>query len=311
MKIAVVGLGGVGGFYGGKLARRFADKGEHEIFFIARGDHLKAIKEKGLTVTSDGETWTAHPAGASNDPSDYGPYDLVIVAVKGYGLPDAAHSIASSIHDNSIIIPLLNGVDSAEHLAGILPQATILNGCVYISSHIASPGAIEHVGGAGKLVFGPTHGDTTPYRHIEKIFTDAGITAHLSDTIERDVWTKFLFIGPLAGITAMREKTLGEIMNDEKDRTMLTGMMREVEAIARKRSIILPSDIVDTSLAMTANFPSETKTSLQLDVEKGREAEIDLFIGSVIRSGKALAIPTPLHDKVYSNLITKQELHRS
>jgi len=311
MKIAVIGLGGVGGFYGGKLARRYAEKDEHEIFFIVRGKHLETIQEKGLTVTTEGETWTAHPAGASSDPSDYGPYDLIIVAVKGYGLTEAALSIAGSISDKTVLIPLLNGVDSVERLSETLPRGIILNGCVYISSHIASPGVIEHVGGAGKLVFGPTDGNITPYRHIEKIFTDAAINAHLSDTIERDVWSKFLFIGPLAGITAMRGKALGEIMDDVNDRTMLMGMMREVESIARGRSVPLPPDIVDTSLAMTANFPYETKTSLQLDMEKGREAEIDLFIGSVIRSGKALDISTPLHDKVYSDLIRKQESHRT
>lgn len=305
MKIAVLGIGGVGGYYGAKLASAYASSEEHKIFFIVRGDHLKAIQEKGLTLITPTESFTTTPSVATENPEELGPLDLVLVCVKGYGLEDAVRLISPNIHADSIVIPLLNGVDNAERIKKVLKRGIIMNGCVYISSHIERPGVIEQTGGSCKLLFGPENGLSGGYRNIENLMKHAGIDAVLSEHIAVDVWTKYIFIGPMAGFSSVLQLPLGAIMEDEKNRAMLEGLMKEVATIAAAQGIDLPGTIVSSSLAMTNNFPYDTKTSMQLDREKGRLMEVDTFIGYIVERGKFLGIETPLHEKILSVLTEK------
>ncbi|MBW2638324.1 MAG: hypothetical protein JRC86_12550 [Deltaproteobacteria bacterium] len=177
-----------------------------------------------------------------------------------------------------------------------------MNGCVYISSHIEKPGVIEQTGGSGKLLFGPENGLSEVYRNIENLMEHAGIDAVLSENIAIEVWTKYIFIGPMAGFSSVIQLPLGAIMEDEKNRRMLEGMMKEVASIAAAQGIHLPETIVDSSLAMTNNFPYDTKTSLQLDREKGNPMEVDTFIGYIVKMGKSLGVATPLHEEILSVL---------
>jgi 2-dehydropantoate 2-reductase len=302
MKIAVLGIGGVGGYYGAKLARAYAFSDEHEISFIARGEHLKAIQEKGLTLITPTESFTTKPSVATENPEELGPLDLVLVCVKDYGLENAVRLISSNIHADTVVIPLLNGVDNAERIRTVLKKGIIMNGCVYISSHIERPGVIEQTGGSCKLLFGPENGPSAVYQDIENILVNADINASLSKNIAVDVWTKYIFIGPLASLSAMLQLPLGAIMENEKNSTMLEGMMKEVAAIAMAKEIDLPDSIVSSSLAMTNNFPYDTKTSLQLDRERGNPMELDTFIGYIVKMGKSLGIATPLHEEILSVL---------
>jgi 2-dehydropantoate 2-reductase len=303
MKIAVLGIGGVGGYYGGKLARAYASSEEHKIFFIARGDHLKAIQEKGLTLITPTESFTTTPSVATENPEELGSLDLVLVCVKGYGLENAVRLISSNIHADTVVIPLLNGVDNTERIRTVLKKGIIMNGCVYISSHIERPGVIEQTGGSCKLLFGPENGLSEAYGNIENLMKHAGIDAVLSEHIAVDVWTKYIFIGPLAGFSSVLQLPLGAIMKDEKNRAMLEGLMKEVATIAAAQGIDLPATIVSSSLAMTNNFPYDTKTSMQLDREKGNLMEVDTFIGYIVERGKFLGVETPLHEKILSALI--------
>ncbi|MEA3470206.1 MAG: 2-dehydropantoate 2-reductase [Thermodesulfobacteriota bacterium] len=297
-----MGIGGVGGYYGAKLASSYASSEEHKIFFIARGEHLKAIREKGLTLVTPTESFTATPSLATENPEELGPLDLVLVCVKGYGLEDAARLISSNIHADSIVIPLLNGVDNAERTRNVFKKGIVMNGCVYISSHIERPGVVEQTGGSCKLLFGPENGLSGVYRNIENLMENAGINAVLSENITIDVWTKYIFIGPLAGLSSVLQLPLGAIMENEKDRTMLEGMMKEVASVAAAKGINLPGNIVSSSLAMTNNFPYDTKTSMQLDREKGNPMEVDTFIGYIVKTGTSLGVETPLHEKIMSIL---------
>jgi 2-dehydropantoate 2-reductase len=302
MKIAVMGIGGVGGYYGGKLARAYAPSGEHEISFIVRGDHLKAIREEGLTLITPTERFTSSPSVATDNPEELGPLDLVLLSVKSYGLESASGMIISNIHADTVVIPLLNGVDNAERIRKVLRKGIIMNGCVYISSHIEKPGVIEQTGGSGKLLFGPENGSSAAYRDIENLLMNAEINASLSEDITVDVWTKYIFIGPLASLSAMLQLPLGAIMEDDQHRKLLEGMMREIESIASAKGIVLPENIVDLSLEMTKNFPYTTKTSMHLDREKGNPMEVDTFTGYVVTTGKSLGIETPLHGQALSTL---------
>lgn len=305
MKIAIIGIGGVGGYYGGKLALKYAALREHDIYFIARGKHLAEIRRNGLKVLSREGDFTAIPTIATDNPEDLGLLDLILFCVKTYDLENAALQLVNNLKEKTVVIPLLNGLDNAERLRTILLKGIVLNGCVYISSSIEGPGVIRQVGGSRKLIFGPEHGDKEKYQYIEDILRNANIMAELTDAIEVQVWTKFIFIGPLASITSLLQKPLGAVMEDDKSKKMLEGMMKEVELIAKKRGIALPEDIVSLSLEKVSDFPSDTRTSMQMDFEKGKKTEVKSLTGYIVKSGNKLGIKTPLHQKVYSELLKR------
>lgn len=307
MRIAVVGIGGIGGYYGGKLAMAYAGSGSHDIVFIARGEHLAAIRKNGLSlITPDGE-YNAVPTLATDNPKDAGPLDLVLFCVKSYGLQDAARMIAGSVHKGSVILPLLNGVSITETLKTFLPECTVLNGCVYIGASIEGPGVVQHKGGTGLLIFGPDRNeDVEKFRGIETLLKEAGIPVELAKDAAVPVWTKYIFIDPLAVLTALLGKTFGAILESEEDREMLAGLMTEVENVARAKGVNFPKDIVKATLQKAAGFPYATKTSFQLDYEKGRQTELDIFAGYIVKAGKELGIATPLHERIYKELLSKQ-----
>jgi 2-dehydropantoate 2-reductase len=306
MRAAVIGIGGIGGYYGGKLAVKYAGSADHQIIFIARGEHLKAIQRQGLRLTTVEGDLAAVPALATDHPHSAGLFDLVLFCVKSYGLEGAARQIRDNLHDESVVIPLLNGVDIAERLKAILPKGRILSGCVYISARIESPGAVRQVGGSCQLIFGPDQAaEVETYRPIEAFLREAGIKAELVDRIALPLWTKYIFIDPLAGLTSMLGKPFGAIMDNQTDRSMLEGLMQEVELVARAQGVPFPEDIVEATAAKVASFPPSTKTSMLLDFEKGQPAELDVFMGYMVAAGKKLGIPLPLHEKVYMELLKK------
>lgn len=302
MRIAVMGMGGVGGVFGAKLARAYAGTGEHEIVFLARGANVEAIRRDGLTLAAADGTFTTRPDLATDRAEEAGPLDLVLFCVKGYSLDDAAGRLKAALRKKAAVIPLLNGVDIADRLKAILPEADILEGLVYVSAFVEAPGKIKQVSLAHQIVFGPRDGNAEPYRPIEELLKKAGINATLTGQPLVPLWTKYIFICPSAGLTALQKKTFGEIMENPDSRSFLKGLMEEVEAVARAKGVALPANIVEESIAKVAGFPPATKTSLQLDFEKGNPTEIELFNGYIVRAGKELGIPTPLNEKVYKGL---------
>lgn len=305
MRIAVVGLGGVGGYFGGKLARRYSPGEGHQVLFFCRGRHLEAVRRHGLKVMAVDEEFTAIPATATDSPEELGQVDLMLFCVKGYDLEEAVAMVAGNVHQGTVVLPLLNGVDAAGTLRSVIGSGTVLGGCVYISSHIEAPGVVQQTGGPRKLFFGPEVGGVESYRHIESLLKDAGIKAELTGDIALELWTKYIFVGPFSGVSSLLGKVFGAILEDARDRGMLEGMMKEVEALARKRGIALPHDIVARSVEKVAGFPYDTKSSMQLDFEKGRRVELELFVGYVVRSGGELGVPTPLHQRVYRELAAR------
>lgn len=302
MRIAVIGIGGVGGAFGGKLASRYGAAPDHEVVFIARGEHLSVIQEKGMALITPAGNTVVRPTLATDNPAKAGVFDLILVAVKSYGLADAARMLADNIKDDTVIIPLLNGVDITERLQGFLPRGVCLHGTVYISAFIEAPGVIRQVSPAGRLIFGPDGGSIEQFRPIEDLFREAGIVSELTPSSRTALWTKFLFICPAVGVTCLLKKPFGAVMDDPEGRDLLTGLIAEVEQIARAKGIELPRDIARVSLEKVNQFPYETKTSMQLDYERGRETEIDIFTGYIVRAGRELGIKTPLNERVYRTL---------
>ena len=304
MRIAIVGIGGVGGYFGGKLAREYASSGPHEIIFIARGEPLQAIQHNGLTLFTREDDYVAWPNIATDDPVVAGMFDLVFFCVKSYSLEDSAHRVKTNIHKNTIVIPLLNGVESAERLRPVLPDADIIDGSVYIISHIEKPGVIRQEDGACKLIFGTNDDQSSlKYNTILDILLQAKINANLTDHISEALWEKYLLMCPLGSLTAATGKTYGTLLADAALKTKLRGMMEEVTAVARARNVNLPENAIDRTMEMAGRFAFDAKTSMQLDKEKGRQTEVDTLTGFLCRAGRESGIPTPLHDEVYQQII--------
>jgi 2-dehydropantoate 2-reductase len=302
MKIAVLGLGGVGGYFGGKVALKYAGSAEHRVVFIARGAHLAAIRKEGLLLRAVEGEFRITSDLATDDPGAAGPCDLVLVCVKEYALEEAAAGIAPLLHADTVVLPLLNGVDIAGRLRDTLPRGVVLSGCVYISAFIEAFGIVRQVGGTCQLFFGPDDGKAGAFRPLEVLLKNAGIKAELTDRIGVHLWTKYLFVSPMAGVTSLMAKPFGAVMVDEKGRAMVRGLMEEIARLAQAGGIVLPGDSVEAALVKVARFPYETKSSMQLDHEKGGRTEVDLFIGYAVRAGRALGVPVPLHEKLYAAL---------
>jgi 2-dehydropantoate 2-reductase len=197
-------------------------------------------------------------------------------------------------------------VNIAERLQSIIRRGVVLSGLVYISSFVEAPGVVRQVGGNCQLIFGPDDGKIDRYLPLEAFLKEAGINAVLSNEIAVPLWTKYLFVSPMAGVTSLTGLNFGEVMADGKGRAMVRGLMAEIERLARAKGIALPADSVERGIATVERFPPATKSSLQLDFQKGKRTELELFIGFAVRAGSALGIPMPLHEELYAALIGKK-----
>jgi 2-dehydropantoate 2-reductase len=302
MKIAIVGIGGVGGYFGGKLAREYENPDQHEIIFIARGKHLSAIKKNGLQLLTKEGDYIARPARATDNPAKSDIFDLVFFCTKSYSLESSALVIKANIHKNTVVIPLLNGVNIAQRLRAVLPDADILQGCVYISSFVDKPGVVRQTEGSCKLTFGTDDQSANQYQYILNIMLQAKIDATLTDKISQALWIKYLLICPLGSLTATTGKTFGGIIEDAKLKNKLREMIKEVKAIADARKIELPEDIIDKTIKLIEDFSYDAKTSMMVDRELGKKMEVDIFTAYVRQAGQELGIPTPLHNEIYLQL---------
>jgi len=304
MRIAVVGIGGVGGYYGGRLAHRYPPGSEHEVLFFCRGAHLDAIRANGVRVESQDGEFVGVPSLATDSADDLGAVDVALYCTKGYDLADVAEATRSAIAASTVVIPLGNGVNNDDVLKRALGDCTVLNGCVYISSHIEAPGLVQQTGGNRKLFFG-VPGDVETYRGIESMLQAAGIDATLTSDIRQKVWTKFLFIDASCGVTSLHSATIGQVLEDKPKRDQLVGLIEEVAALATYAGVSLPEDVVEAALKTAGSFPPTTKTSMQLDFERGNRTELDVMLGYVVRTARDAEIPTPVHDEVYAALSSR------
>ncbi len=298
MKIAVMGTGGVGGYFGGRLAASGQD-----VTFIARGDHLRAIRELGLLVRSHRGDFRVAPAQATDDPAAVGPVDAVMFCVKMWDTEAAAELVRPMVAWDTGIVSFQNGVDNEERLAAILGPEHVLGGVAYVMSGVAEPGVIQQSGPMAKLVFGELHGTATP--RAEALLAachGAGIEAELTAEVHRALWTKFLFLCALSGMTTLARSPIGPILQDPDTRQMFIDCMREVEAVARARGIDLPPGILEEQTAFADSRPPEFTSSMYLDLERGNRMELEWLSGAVVRLGRELGVPTPVNRLIYAAL---------
>jgi 2-dehydropantoate 2-reductase len=307
MKTAIVGIGGVGGYYGGLLAKLYADDKNVEIVFIARGNHLEQIKKNGLKLLTVTETLTVRPDLATDSPSGCGIFDCVIFCVKAYDLEDSAERLSPSIGENTLVISLLNGVDNADKLRAVLNKGKILNGCVYIGAHIVRPGVVQQEGALNKLFFGNESDETLDGKKIEAFFSKANIDAQYRTDIKDIVWEKYVLISAFASATTYLKKTIRGVLDSENGRELLEELLTEVFCVAKAKEIVLPVNIREQIIAKVNTFPPTTKTSMQMDFEKGSKAELETFTGYIVREAGKYGISVPIYEKVYTAL--KKQLH--
>jgi len=307
MRIAIVGIGGVGGYLGGRLAHALPAGGEHEILFVEKNKaHLKAIRDHGLKLSAKDGDATAVPAVATDDPGTIGKVDVVLMCTKGYDLLSASRMITVAVSDRTVVIPPGNGVGNAAIVKeGLGGRGDVLSACIYISTHIIGDGAVEQMGGPRKFFFGNPNGEMEKYRAIEKVFLAGGLNAELTPNILREVWSKYLFVAPLSGLTALYAVPQGGLLTDPARRALLTEMMQELDALARKAGVGLPPDIVQQSMAKADSFPYETKTSMQLDFEQGKPTELETMMGYAARMAKELKVSMPRFNETYVALAKK------
>jgi 2-dehydropantoate 2-reductase len=299
MRIAVFGAGGVGGYFGAQLAR-----GGEEVIFIARKEHLQAIRTHGLRVeTSKGEI-VIQPAQASDNPAQVGVVDAVILGVKAWQVTEAARAMKPMIGPETFVLPLQNGVEAPSQLAVILGAKNVLGGLCGTMSWIIGPGHIRSIGEVHFIKFGEL--DKRPSERTEKLrraFERAGVKVEVPSDIYVALWEKFLFVVSFGGVGAVTRAPIGVIRTLPETRRLLEQCMREIFEVARARQIELSDGIVEKTMVFLDSLAPNGTTSLQRDIADGKPSELDAWNGAVVRLGQEMGITTPLHSFIYNSLL--------
>ncbi len=298
MKIAVIGAGGVGGTFGAALARAGAD-----VWFLARGAHLAAMREHGLRIVGGrGETHIA-PAQATDDPTAIGPVDVVLFCVKLWDVESAGERIRSLIGPDTAVIPLQNGIDAAERLIPILGARAVMGGVAQVSATIEAPGVVRQTGAFMKLIFGELNGERSVRGYdFLALCQRAGFDVEYSGAIVTELWMKFILLATNSAITAATRKPIGALRDDPDIASLFPAAAGEVVAIAHAKGIVLPEDVVARCVAWTANAPPAMMASMAHDLIKGNRIELPWLSGKVVAMGRELGVPTPTHAVLHAIL---------
>ena len=303
--ITVIGLGGVGGYFGFKLAQKNRHNDNIKITFVARGETYETIKKNGLTLLSaEHPNSVVTPHHLIKELSEITETDLIIICVKEYDLENVCAELKEKITDNTVLIPLMNGADMYDRIRKIINKGIVLSSCVYVASHIKEKGIVEHRGNAGKIIIGkdPQHNNFEPQWVID-LLKDAGIDIVYKENPFSDIWTKFFFIASFGLVSARYNKSIGQVNEDADLKTRATSIMQEIQQITIGKNINLPENIIELTFQKAATFPFNTPTSLQLDVQsKKQNNELELFGGAIINFGKQLNLPVIETEKIYKEI---------
>ncbi len=298
MKIAIMGTGGVGGYYGGLLAQA-----GHEVTFIARGAHLSALREKGLQVRSVFGDFRVSPVSATDQPAQAGPVELVIFATKTYHTDDAAHLIKPMVGPDTMVVSFQNGVDAADRIGQIVGMKHLLGGATWLSAAIEEPGVIGQYSQFRRIAVGELDGKITPRAEtLREVFQSTGATVELVPNIEQILWTKFVFISAISALGGLTRVTMGEYRDIPEARAVLTEAIREVVAVAQAKEVALAPDIVSSTLQFIDGSAANIKPSMQRDLEAGRMSELESLVGVVVRLGAKSGAATPVMNLAYAVL---------
>lgn len=298
MKLAVYGTGGVGGYFGGRLAQSGVD-----VSFIARGEHLSALRDRGLRVRSVRGDFHLAEVAVTDDPAQVGAVDYVLVTVKSAQTAGVASRLGPLLHAKTAVVSLQNGVDNEEKLAAALGDGHVVGGAAYIFATIAEPGVINHTGGPTAITVGEWTGGTSD--RVEGLVAacrSAGFGAEQTATIRQTLWMKFAFICALAGTTAAIRLPVGDIRQAPASRELLRRLVAEVCEVARAEGVDLPDDLPARYLTFVDGLEPDSYSSLHHDLTHGNPMELDALHGEVVRRGAAAGVPTPMSDALYAVL---------
>ena len=307
MRIVIFGTGGVGGYFGGCLAQAGED-----VTFIARGEHLRAIKSSGLRVDSQLGDFTVFPAKATDDVGEVGEVDLVVVAVKAWQVPEAARELKPLVGPTTTVVPMQNGVEAVAQLVSELGYDKVIGGLCRIISYVVGPGHIRHAGYKPSIVIGELDNRRSDrITSIEKVFKRAGLEISIAEDIQVALWTKFLFIASFSGIAAIADAPAGVIRSDPKWRAQMINAMQEIYALAHARGINLPPNSIETVMASVDSLPEESTSSMQRDIAAGKPSELESQNGAVVRMARESGIAVPTHELIYETLKPAEEKARA
>ncbi len=297
MRIAILGSGGVGGYFGGRLAAAGAD-----VIFIARGAHLAAMRQHGLRIDTPGGPIHAPRVNATDDPASVGPVDLVLFTVKLYDVESALATLKPLLGPDTIVIPFQNGVDTVEFLNRSIGKPHVVGGTTYVSAVISEPGVIRYTA-MGRLVFGPLTGPPPPQlTEFHALCQRVGIDSTLSDRIQVDIWAKFVRLTVFSGLTSIARAPIGVVRTDPDLRTLLEAALHESIAVARAKQIPLAHNVFQDSLAALDSLPPHAKASMLEDLERGKPLELPWLSGAVVRIGQQVGVETPTHKLIVTLL---------
>ena len=301
-RIGILGMGGVGGYFGGLLAKAYFESDSVEIIFIARGETQKTIAQNGLKIIQDDSEMTVFPSIVSDDSAVIEKLDYLICATKTYDIEESLLSIKKNITKNTVILPLYNGVDAPERISDLFPDNEVLQGCVYIVSMIVSSGVIKKMGTYEKLFFGSGTAPIATLNKLQSIFEKASIESYLVDNIEETVWEKFIFISALASATSFLNENIGEILNSQSSRGVYVSLLNEITMIAAVKGLDLPADIILQTILKLEKTPRDATSSMHRDLMAGRKIELFSLTEFVVNEGIKYEIETPTYQMVLDKL---------
>ncbi|MCR5347074.1 MAG: 2-dehydropantoate 2-reductase [Fretibacterium sp.] len=296
IKIAVFGIGGVGGLLGGALARVHP-----ETYFLARGENLKAIQQNGLSVhSSQLGNFTACPGLASDNAADLGVMDVVILACKGYHLEEACRAAAPMLRPDTLVVPLLNGVLVSEIMKPLLPPCTLADGVIYVFSHLEGPGRVEHTSRFCRVILGMKDGSCpSALKELADLLNRAGVEARLSEEILAESWRKYVRVCSMGVMCCYYDGPAGKARRDPEYKKVLRGAVDSMIAVAAARGVRLPEELAGQVVEAFDKMPPEEVTSLYRDLSSGKpveQTELRHLIGRMVEMGRELGVPTPYHE---------------
>ena len=302
MRIAMVGAGGVGGYFGARLAAA-----GQEVWFIARGPHLAAMQAQGLRLSSIKGDLALPSVNVTSEPAEVGPCDAVFVAVKTWQLPGAIASVEPLMSEDTVVVPLLNGVEAADELAEALGRQRVLKGLTKILSFIEAPGHIRHAGAEPHIALGEWDNRRSERAEgLTAALQAAGIDARIPDDIDIALWEKFTFVVSVGGVGAVTRAPIGRIRALPETRALVESAMHEIVAVGRARGVAIPDAVVDRSMGFIDSLPDGGSASLQRDIAAGRRSELDAWTGAVLRLGAKAGVSTPIHGFIHASLVLSE-----
>ncbi len=295
MKIAIIGTGGVGGYFGGKIA-----SAGNDVTFLARGEHLKALQSNGMTVKSINGNFQIQPIRATDKIKHIGKSDLIILGVKAWQVKEIALELPEIIHEKSVVLPLQNGVLAVDELEEKLDRKNIIGGLCRIMSKIESPGVINHFGMEPTIIFGELDNrQTDRMNDIKNLFDQSGIKSRIANDIHAELWKKFIPICA-GGLLAVTRSTYGEIREHEPTRNLLIDLLNEIYVLSQRIGIKIEKDFVSKTVAFIDTFPHDSTASMTRNIWEGKPSEIEYQNGTVVKLGERYGIETPINKFIYT-----------